>query len=126
MYIYTLNLALFYFVFQGQICLLLQVSLDFLLFYSISLWWKVDFFSVLVLEGLVIELVNFSFFSISGWAIDLDYCDAEWFALEANQNHSVIFEIAPKYCILDSFIDLEASSISSKELLPTAVDMMII
>ena len=43
-----------------------------------------DTFSVLVLEGLVIELVNFRFFSISGWGIDLDYWDAEWFALETN------------------------------------------
>ena len=38
----------------------------------------------------------------SDWGIDFDYCDAEWFALEMNRDHSVIFEIAPKYCILDS------------------------
>ena len=25
------------------------------------------------------EVVNFSFFGISGWDIDLDYCDVEWF-----------------------------------------------
>ena len=24
-------------------------------------------------------------------AIELDYCDIEWFALEMNRNHSVIF-----------------------------------
>ena len=61
-------------------------------------------FLVLVQEGLVgiIETFNFSFFSISGWGIDLDYCDIEWFALEMNQNHSFVFEIAPKNCILDS------------------------
>ena len=41
----------------------------------------------------------------SGWNIDLDYCDIEWFALETNRDHSVIFEIASKYCILDSFVD---------------------
>ena len=35
----------------------------------------------------------------------LDYCDIEWFALETNRDHSVIFEIASKYCILDSFVD---------------------
>ena len=29
------------------------------------------------------ELVN-SFFAISYWGIDLDYCDVEWFALEVN------------------------------------------
>ena len=29
-----------------------------------------------------IEPFNFSFFSITGQGIDLDYCDIEWFALE--------------------------------------------
>ena len=43
------------------------------------------------------ELINFSLFGISGRVIDLDYCDVEWFALEMNQDHSVIFEVAPKY-----------------------------
>ena len=28
------------------------------------------------------EPFNFNFFSISGWGIDLDYCDIEWSALE--------------------------------------------
>ena len=37
--------------------------------------------------------------------IDLDYRDIEWFALEMNRGHSVVFEIASKYCILDSFVD---------------------
>ena len=46
-----------------------------------------------------IEPFNFSFFSISGWGIDLDYLDIEWFALEINRDHYVIFGIAPKYCI---------------------------
>ena len=26
---------------------------------------------------------------------DLDYCDVEWFALETNQDHSFVNEIAP-------------------------------
>ena len=46
-----------------------------------------------------IELFSFSFFDISGWDIDLDYYDIEWFALEMNRDHSVVFEIAHKYCI---------------------------
>ena len=33
--------------------------------------------------------------------MDLDYCDVERFALEMNRDHSVVFEIASKYCILD-------------------------
>ena len=53
---------------------------------------------MLVLKGLVfIELLNFSFFSITGWGIDVDYYDIEWFALEVNRDHSVIFEIASTY-----------------------------
>ena len=72
------------------------------------------------------EPFNFSFFSISGWGIDLGYCDNEWFALEMNRDHSVIFEITNKYCILDSFVDYEGYSISSKVFLPTVVDIMVI
>ena len=52
-----------------------------------------------------IEPFNFSFFSVTGWGVDLDYCDIEWFALETNRDHSVVFEIASKYCISDSFVD---------------------
>ena len=73
-----------------------------------------------------IEPFNFNFFGISGWGIDLNYCDTEWFALEMNRDHSVVFEIAPKYCISDSFVDCEPYSISSKGFLPTVVDIMVI
>ena len=71
---------------------------------------------VLVLEGLVglHRSFNFSFLGISGWSIDLDYCDTEWFALETNRDHSVVFETTIKYCILDSFVDYEGYYISSK------------
>ena len=41
-------------------------------------------------------------------------------------NHSVIFEIASKYCISDSSIDYDGYSISSKVFLPTVVDAMVI
>ena len=72
-----------------------------------------------------IELFDFSFFSISGWGIDLDYCDVEWFALETNGNHSVVFETAPKYCISDSFVDYEGYSIISKGFLAAVVGIMV-
>ena len=55
----------------------------------------------------------------------MDYCDIEWFALEMNRDHSVLFEIASKYCISDSFVDYDGS-ISSKGFLPTVVDIMVI
>ena len=56
----------------------------------------------------------------------MDYRDIEWFALETNRDHSVVFETALKYCILDSFVDYDGYSISSKGFLPTIVDIMII
>ena len=56
----------------------------------------------------------------------MDYSDIEWFALEMNKDHSVDFEIASKYCILESFVDYDGNSISSKGFLPTVVDIMVI
>ena len=46
--------------------------------------------------------------------------------MKMNTDHSVIFEIASKYCLLDSFVDYKGYSISSKEFLPTVVDIMVI
>ena len=80
---------------------------------------------VLVLAGLVGFIELFSFFSIIGWGIDLDYHDIEQFALEKNKDPSVVFEIASKYCISDSFVDYDGYCISSKGFLP-AVDVMVI
>ena len=68
----------------------------------------------------------FSFFSITGLGIDLDYCDIEWFALGTNRDHSIIFKITSKYCMLDSFVDYEGYSISSKGFLASIVDIMVI
>ena len=48
------------------------------------------------------------------------------FALEMNGDHSVVFEIASKYCISDSFVDHDGYSISSKGFLPTVVDITVI
>ena len=41
-----------------------------------------------------------------------------------NRDHSVVFEIASKYCISDSFVDHDGYSIFSKGFLPTVVDIM--
>ena len=64
--------------------------------------------------------------SVTGRGIDLDYHDIEWLALEMNRDHSVVFEIASKYCISDSFVDHDGYSISSEGFLPTVVDIMVI
>ena len=83
---------------------------------------------MLLLETLVglIEPFNFSFFSVTGQGIHLDYHGMEWFALEMNRDHSIIFEIASKYCISESFVDHDGYSISSKGFLPRVVDIIVI
>ena len=58
--------------------------------------------------------------------MDLEYRDIEWFPLETKRDHSVLLEIASKYCISDSFVDYDGYSISSKGFLPTVVDIMVI
>ena len=83
---------------------------------------------MLVLKGLVgpHRTVQLQLLQCYWWGIDLDNCDIEWFALETNRDHSVVFEIASKYCISDSFVDHDGYSISSKGSLPTVVDIMVI
>ena len=66
----------------------------------------------------------FSFLSFTGQGIDLDYHDFECLYLEMNRDDSVVFEIASKYFISDSFLDYDGYSISSKGFLPTVVDIM--
>ena len=43
-----------------------------------------------------IEPFNFSFFSVTGWGIDLDYCDIEWFYVDLK----VLLELTPKKDVL--------------------------
>ena len=49
-----------------------------------------------------VNILGISKLKWTGWGIDLDHRDIEWFALGTNRDHSVIFEIASKYCISDS------------------------
>ena len=80
---------------------------------------------MLVLEGLV-DHRTIQLQLLQHWGIDLDYCNIEWLSLETNKDHSVIFEIAFKYCSLDSFVDYQGYFISSKGFLPTVVDVIVI
>ena len=75
---------------------------------------------MLFLQGLLglHRIVQLQLFSITGQGTDLDYCDIQWFALETNRDHSVVFETAPKYCILDSFVDYEGYSIPLRDSCP--------
>ena len=45
--------------------------------------------------------------------------------METNRDHSVVFEIASKYCILDSIVDHNGYCISSEGFLPAVVDIMV-
>ena len=83
---------------------------------------------MLVLEGLVglHRTIQLQLLHITGWGIDLDYSDTEWFALETNRDYFVVFEIASKYCISDSFVDHDGYSISSEGRMPAVVDIMAI
>ena len=116
-----LAFALLHSVLHSQICLLLHMLLDFLLLHSSPLWWKARLWGVLVLKGLVglhrtikLQLL---------WHYWLGHrLGLLWYwvvCLGKNRDHSVVFEIAPKYCTSDSFVDYEGYSISSKGFLPT-------
>ena len=67
---------------------------------------------MLVLKGLVglHRTVHLQLLLRYWLVIGLDYHDIEWFAFETNRVHSVIFEIASKYCILNSFVDHDGYS----------------
>ena len=81
---------------------------------------------MLVLEGLIGLHRTIQLQLLQRWGIGLDYRDIEWFALETNRDHSVVFEIASKYCISDSFVDYDGYSVSSKGFLPAVVNIIVI
>ena len=80
---------------------------------------------MLVLKGLesLHKTVQLQIFSVTGRGIGLNYRDIEWFALKMNRDHSVIFEIASKYCISDTFVDLMATPFLLRDSL-VVVDIM--
>ena len=63
------------------------------------------------------KTVQPKFLQHTGWGIDLDNCDIERFALVTNRDHSVVFEIASKYCISDYFVEHDGYFISSEAFL---------
>ena len=82
---------------------------------------------MLVLEGLSVlhRTMQFSFFGISGWGRDWDYCDAEWFALEKTEIILLFLILHPSTAFWILF-DYEGYSISSKGFMPTLVDRVVI
>ena len=83
---------------------------------------------MLVLKGLVVlhRTIQLQLLQHFWLGHRLGFRDIEWFALEMNRDHSMDFEIASKYCILDSFVDHDGYSISSEGFLATVVDIMVI
>ena len=123
-----LAFALLHSVFQDQISCYPTCFLTSYFCIPVPYNEKDIFFLVLLLRGLVglhrtIQLQLLQHYWL-GHRLGLLWC--EWFALEMNKDHSVVFEIASKYCISDSFVAHDGYSISSKRFLPTVVDIMII
>ena len=122
-----LAFALLHFVLQGQTCLILQASLDFLFLHSNPLWWRGHLFfgvsSRKSWRSSQNHSTSASSGSVFGNRLGLLWC---WIiCLEMNWDHSIGFKIAPKYCFW-TLVDYEAYSISSKGFFPTVVDTMVI
>ena len=56
---------------------------------------RTSFWGVLVLKGLGGLHRTVQLLQRYCWDIDLDYRDIEWFALETNRDHSVVFVVHP-------------------------------
>ena len=117
---------------QGQICLLLQAKwLTLTSYFCIPVPYneKEHLFWVLVLEGLVGFHRTIQFQLLQHYWL-WHRLGLLWYWMTClgnmNRDHSVVFEIAFKYCILDSFVDYGGYYISSKGFLPTVVDIMVI
>ena len=123
-----LAFSLLHSIFQGQICLLPQVFLDFLLLHSSPLKWKGHLFWVLVLKGLVglqrtIQLQLLQHYWLGHklglpwyWMVCLG-SEVRWF------HHLGDCIQAQRFRIL---LDYDGYSISSKGFLPAVVDIMVI
>ena len=81
---------------------------------------------MLVLEFLIglHRTVNFSFFSIAGQGIDLDYHDIEWFALETEIILSFL-RLHPSTAYWTLLLTMMATPFS-EGFLPKVVDIMVI
>ena len=89
-----LAFALLHSVLQGQICLLLQVFLDFLLLHYSPLWWKGHLFLAFVLEVLVglQRMVQLQLLWHYGLGHRLGLLWYEWFVLETNRSFCHFWE----------------------------------
>ena len=77
-----------------------------------------DWLDLLAVQWVFIEPFKFS---ITGWGLDMDYCDIE-FALETNRDHSVILRLHPNTVFWTFLLSMRATLFLLKEFLPTIVD----
>ena len=105
----VLVFALLHSVFQGQICMLFQVFLDFLLLHFSSLKWKGHLFWVLVLKGLIglhrtvqVQLPLFDHFqfplihgpNISGFQVILFFTALDCTSITSHIQIDIVFALA--------------------------------
>ena len=86
--------------------------------YSGLISFTIDWLDLLAVQGTLKSLLQHHSLKAS-----IFQCSAP---LETNWDQSIVFEVAPKYCILNFFIDSEGYSISSKGFLPTVVGTTVI
>ena len=66
---------------------------------------------MLVLEDLVGLNRTVQLLQLYWLGIGLHHRDIEWFALEMDRGHCIVFEVASKYCILNSFVDYDGREV---------------
>ena len=122
-----LAFAMLHIVLQGQTCLLFWVSLDSLLLYSSPLWWKGHHFLVLVLGSVAglcrtgcLQLIQYQW--LGHWFGLLMLNGLPW-----GRSRIILsfLRLHPSTAVWTLF-DYEGFFISSKEFLPTVVDIMAI
>ena len=123
-----LAFALLHFVLQGQICLLLQVSLDFLLLHFSPLWWKGHLRWVLDLEGIIVLHRTVQFQLLQHYwlrhRLGLLWYWMVCFGIE--QRSFCHFWDCTQVLNFRFFVDCGGYSISSKGFLPMIIDIMVI
>ena len=119
-----LSFASFHFLLQGQTCCYSRYLLT--SYFCIPVPYdEKDVFFVVSSRRSCRSSQNFSFFSISGWGIDLDYCDIECFTWKQPEIFLSFLRLHPSTAFR-ILVDYEGYSISSKGFLPAVVDIMAI
>ena len=120
-----LAFALLHSVLQGQICLLLQVFLDFLLLHSSPLEWKGHLFWVLVLKGLVglHKTIQLQFLQRYWLGHRLGLL---WYWMVCLGKEQIFCRFWDCIQVLHFRLFCWPYSISSEGFLPTVVDIMVI